>query len=255
MPTWCAPNAWIDARATPNVQCGASKQVTGWPPQPRFPQIRLETGRAPVEGAPTTAPRAQPTAIGEEGDRYDMSLHTAVVQALAGEAAGASAEAEDLLAQARATTRPSAARGHARLLQGVNGSGLVQDEERTDEEDTAEAERLLQEFLLQETCEPNASATEAGRTKESCAPSVPQPLAFPAAPTQAVFPPAGGMARPAPAAVQDAEMERWCCICNADAACWCNDCDGDAYCRRCFAEGHQDEDMRMHKTVPIRPAR
>lgn len=165
-----------------------------------------------------------------------------------------------MLAQARAATRASAARSHARPVQGVKGSGRVEEEDRTEEEVTAEAERLLQELLVQENfpqenCEPRASAGQTSRPKRSCAIREPQPLAFPAAPTQIAFPPAGGVARPAPSAAQDAEMERWCCICNDDAVCWCNDCDGDAYCRRCFAEGHQDEDLRMHKTVPIRPAR
>ena len=49
-----------------------------------------------------------------------------------------------------------------------------------------------------------------------------------------------------------APVFRRCVICNDDAVLWCNDCDGDAYCRRCFREGHRDEDMRAHKTVPIR---
>ena len=50
---------------------------------------------------------------------------------------------------------------------------------------------------------------------------------------------------------EDDEQDRWCSICQEDAVVWCVDCDHEPYCRRCWREGHVDDDLRGHRTVPV----
>ncbi|KAL7750534.1 hypothetical protein RI367_003870 [Sorochytrium milnesiophthora] len=67
---------------------------------------------------------------------------------------------------------------------------------------------------------------------------------------------------PPPKALEPQDMEdetdKWCCICNEDGAYVCTGCDDDVYCRRCWKEGHEDEDdeeLRAHKKRPLTRAR
>jgi len=157
-----------------------------------------------------------------------------------------------LLGLAKAATRGAVVKKRGVSAPPVGGS--VDDAE--DEDDAEEeAERLLEELMLQQgfDADPPAATAAASETQSR--------VLFPATPTQKRAPAAGGVGvacQPTTTtekAAEEAEMDRWCCICNDDAVCWCNGCDGDAFCRRCFSEGHQDEDMRGHSTVPIRRRR
>ena len=77
--------------------------------------------------------------------------------------------------------------------------------------------------------------------------------AFPSAPTHARG--AHAVATTKPIKTEDSDgsddMSRWCSICNEDAVLWCVGCDDDPYCKRCWREGHIDEDLRRHKTVAM----
>uniref|UniRef100_A0A7S2MUN5 Uncharacterized protein n=1 Tax=Haptolina brevifila TaxID=156173 RepID=A0A7S2MUN5_9EUKA len=125
------------------------------------------------------------------------------------------------------------------------------DEASGDEEDEAdEAERLLQMVQDELTLETARAPT----TLPSTPIAPPSRPVFPAAPTHAVVRPTMATAPPAPPKpkVED-QMERWCIICNEDAAVWCVQCDSDPYCRRCWREGHIGADSTLvgHRTVPI----
>ncbi|KAL9953504.1 hypothetical protein ACROYT_G040929 [Oculina patagonica] len=47
----------------------------------------------------------------------------------------------------------------------------------------------------------------------------------------------------------------WCCICNGNAVLRCHGCDDDLYCRRCYREGHSQEDYEDHDISEYRPPR
>jgi len=198
---------------------------------------------------------------------------------------GSGGAAEMMLREARAATKhaaplpaggrlgwlPTRRRGGAQTslpaaslpAWGVDGDGGDGGgESDVDEDEVAEAERLLEELMAagqvsgREEEEEAAAAAPLFPSAPSApaAPSGRNATALPAAPQhKPQQPPASRPAAPPrPPSPAEREMERWCVICNDDAVLWCNDCDGDAYCRRCFREGHRDEDMRAHKTVPIR---
>jgi hypothetical protein len=48
------------------------------------------------------------------------------------------------------------------------------------------------------------------------------------------------------------DVENWCCICNNDGVVRCKGCGGDAYCQICFDEGHDDDELKRHKTKLIK---
>lgn len=54
--------------------------------------------------------------------------------------------------------------------------------------------------------------------------------------------------------IQDPEELPWCTICNEDASKRCLGCAGDLFCTKCFAEFHDDDDLKDHKTIPYSPA-
>ncbi len=135
-------------------------------------------------------------------------------------------------------------------------AGIVSDDE-CDEDEAEELLRAVQEGLALEA---EAEAV-VGRRQ----PTVPAPAAagraldeaaatdFPSAPKGAITPPTAGESAAARAAAEQAEMDRWCSICTEDADRRCAGCDNDAFCARCWREGHAgEEDLRCHRTVPIR---
>ena len=75
-------------------------------------------------------------------------------------------------------------------------------------------------------------------------------LRLPSTPTKK---PTSTSAIPKPITDTDADIDTWCCICNADAALRCVGCDGDLYCTRCWMEGHRGEsagfEERSHRAV------
>ena len=135
------------------------------------------------------------------------------------------------------------------------------DDDDLDEE--AEALRVLQELQL--ATDLDESVTQSHASASSATTSAVDPaevVLFPSAPkhkhvsckadAKSISLPPARCAAPIP----DDDPERWCCICNADAVLWCVDCDHDAYCRRCFNEGHNDdEDLRAHRVVPFDSAK
>jgi len=220
-------------------------------------QVRLETGRAPREGLPIEGQAMHGGGTHGQVADYDTTLQTEVVRALAGEAASASAEAADILSAARSAVKTSALYPTDRVRDAKESERFVAHEGPIEDE-TEEAERLLEELMAEAQLEDSTRATGvppgASAYRSRSLGGEAEPI-FPAAPVQKVLASAPGAQHEkdgaGSAAAQDAEMERWCCICNEDAVCWCNDCDGDPYCRRCFNEGHQDTDLKSHKTVAI----
>jgi hypothetical protein len=186
-------------------------------------------------------------------------------------AAGGDAGADDapLIAPSRAQMRAIAtdatgALAEAGAIGGVRlpgaSAGACTDaglfDSESDEDEAAEAERLLEqladELALEEAHAPPAHAAVAA-TPSTAAPA-PADL-FPSAPSHGVRTPpsTAPLSSTPPKSPAEAEMERWCLICNEDASCWCVGCDGDPYCTRCWREGHvgPDASYAAHRTVPI----
>ena len=151
----------------------------------------------------------------------------------------------------------------AALRQARHGGGaMVGEEEEEEEEDVddeaAEAERLLQQLQEQMALEDEAEPVQASSVRTAAGGGGGAPL-FPSAPTSKVIMapvPSARSEAAREASKEEAEMSRWCHICLQDASCWCVDCDNEPYCTRCWREAHlPDEDMRTHKTVPMRGGR
>lgn len=45
----------------------------------------------------------------------------------------------------------------------------------------------------------------------------------------------------------------WCIICNETATIRCIDCDNDLYCNTCFKQGHDEWELKNHRSVPYKP--
>ena len=141
----------------------------------------------------------------------------------------------------------------------LEGGGECGEDEEEDE--AAQVERILREALEAPPAPAPLAAVPAGAAPTF--PSAPtqaaprkQPLAarLPAVPTfkPGAGPPPLAFKPKAPVAAEEEDTSRWCCICTNDADVYCHGCDDDPYCRRCWHEGHQDEDLRQHRTVPLR---
>ena len=136
---------------------------------------------------------------------------------------------------------------------GMSGDAPGSEEDGNDDDNRAKVDRILQQALASSP-EP-AQVPAAARPFFPSAPAPKQSLAsrFPAAPTtQPGARPAPPPRPPEREPEEPEDQSKWCCICTEDAVCYCHECEGDAYCARCWREGHADEDLRTHRTVPIR---
>mmetsp|Transcript_42397 Transcript_42397/g.111621 ORF Transcript_42397/g.111621 Transcript_42397/m.111621 type:complete len:347 (+) Transcript_42397:418-1458(+) len=196
------------------------------------------------------------------------------------------AELSRLGAEASAMLGEIASGGGGCSRAGVSGSTLVStaacaldtaetlaldDDDDDDDDDDGDGEAAEAELLLaamQEELELEAryGGSMSGATAPELLPASAVPVAVPVAPhtpsnrEASLFPSApthhvvvGVPVAPAAATRVVDETERWCSICNEDAAVWCAGCDGDPYCKRCWREGHTGADATFtrHRTVPI----
>ena len=222
-------------------------------------QARGEGGRAELDDASLAAlaggacldcgPLAAPT-------RAELAGMKAEARSTLGEAQGAmpKGEAKGAAVGAAGAAGPPGGRGL------VDGFPVDDFDEGDEEDEAAEAERLLAEMQDELDFEEKygggggapalpAAPTTAPKPAPSAAAAV---SLFPAAPSHAARNAKPPPPPPPPPPKPD-ETERWCIICNEDAALWCAGCDGDPYCKRCWREGHvgQDASFSGHQTVPI----